>query len=206
VRVVDEKRVGESLDSRSQLRGLEFGNQQRHSCGRTYRVSKVVRRIIDDGGRLRPVSGTVLLDGVDCGGEDGSEGCGRFCPMMYRDEWLEEADAPEEGPAIPAPTGGPEAGGTFVEVRSMSEITKTLDPLGRHGGLMFMPEMTRYEGRRLRVSRRVDRVWELEAWVDVRAPVYILDGVDCSGDVLRGDGPCDRRCHILWHGDWLHFR
>lgn len=89
VRVLDASRLREVLDTGSKTRGLEFCAQQWFSCGRVYRVSKVVRRIIDDAGALRPVSRTVLVDGVDCGGENGSVGCGRFCPMMFRDEWLE---------------------------------------------------------------------------------------------------------------------
>ena len=201
VRVIDKERMRARLDGKSRLRGLEFSPQQWFSCGRVYRVTTVVRRIIDDGGTLRRVSRTVLVDGVDCGGEHGTAGCGRFCPMMFRDEWLEAAEAPAADPRSPATVTEP----TFARVRSVAEIEGTLDLLGRRDGLLFMPEMAHYAGQRHRVSRKISRVWELEAWVDVPAPVFVLEGIRCTGAILRADGPCDRRCHALWHKDWLHF-
>lgn len=195
VRVHDEATIRSLLDGRLRTRGLEFCPQQWESCGRSYRVLGSVRRLIDDGGVLRKVSRTVLLEGLDCGGESGTGGCGRHCPMMYRDEWLEPA---------PAPVTEPRAGSRQVaRVRSLAEIEATLDIAGRRGGLMFMPEMARYAGMRLPVRRRLGKVFEHSRWLDTPAPVYILEGLRCAGEVLGSDGPCDRGCWLLWHADWL---
>lgn len=196
-RVIDADRIRATLDSNSKLRGLEWGPQQWYTCGQAFRVSKVVRRIIDDGGQVRLVSRTVLLEGVDCGGENGDRGCGRRCPMMYRDDWLE--------PASPVARTLPLAQGPigFARIRSAEEIAATLDPLGRRGALLFMPEMLRYVGQRLPVMRRIDRVQELGRWTTVRDGVYVLGGVRCTGAILGENAPCDRQCEILWHPDWL---
>jgi hypothetical protein len=197
VRVIEADRVRSTLDANSKLRGLEWGPQQWYTCGRSFRVSKVVRRMIDDGGRVRLVSRTVLLDGVDCGGEHGDRGCGRRCPMMYRDDWLEPSGpAPVAMPVVTPPV-------SFVTVRSAEQIAATLDPLGRRGALLFMPEMLRYAGQRLPVARRIDRVQELGRWTRVPEGVFVLGGVRCTGAILGANAPCDRQCDILWHADWL---
>jgi hypothetical protein len=199
VRVADAATIRATLDARSRTRGLEFSKQQWYSCGGIYRVSTVVRRIIDDGATLRAVSRTVLLDDVDCGGAEGTLGCGRHCPMMFRDEWLEPASAP-----VPPPDPTPVAG-LVAEVRSVGEIQRTLDPLGRREGLLFMPEMAQYAGQRYPVAHRIERVLELDVWKAVGTPAFVLAGLRCTGAVLGADGPCHRRCHLLWHRDWLRF-
>jgi hypothetical protein len=48
--------------------------------------------------------------------------------------------------------------GDFVEIKSAEEISKTLDKLGRHRGLSFMPEMWKYCGGRYRVYKRVNQI------------------------------------------------
>jgi hypothetical protein len=203
VLVRDEASVRQTLDARSRLRGLEFTEQQWATCGKVFRVRKSVRRIIDDRGRLRPVSRTVLLADVDCAGGDGTRGCGRHCPMMYRDEWLEPAPAT---PPPPVPEAGAEPlheKAYFARVRSMAEITKTLDFVGLRDGLMFMPEMACHLGQHVRVVRQLPRVFEYDRWLETPHPIYILEGLHCSGAVLGSDGPCDRACWLLWHADWL---
>ncbi|HVY47426.1 MAG TPA: GNAT family N-acetyltransferase, partial [Minicystis sp.] len=178
VRVLDEAAVRATLDDKARLRGLEFVGSQWRTCGNVYRVSKQVRRLRDDHGVLRPVSRTVLLESVTCAG-DGAEpaGCGRHCPMMYRDEWLEPAEAPRRPP--PAATGR-----TRARVRDANEIEASLDLRGRRDGLLFMPEMAAYAGRRFEVVEKLTRVFEYDRWIDVRRPVYILDGLHCTGAVL----------------------
>jgi hypothetical protein len=63
--------------------------------------------------------------------------------------------------------------------------------------------MARFAGQRRRVLRRLPRVFELDRWTPTRAPVYLLEGVHCCGTTLGDEGPCDRACTLLWHGDWL---
>jgi hypothetical protein len=97
VRVRGKDSVRATLDANDKLRGLYFVPEQWNYCERVFQVEQVLRRMVDDRGRFRAVSGTVLLAGADCGGPSGTAGCGRRCPLMFRDEWLEPAsmlDAP----------------------------------------------------------------------------------------------------------------
>jgi hypothetical protein len=195
VQVLDRNAIGRILDARSRTRGLLFLDYQWAFCGGVYRVQKVMTRILDDSAVLRPISRTVLLEGVDCGGITGKEGCGRFCPIWFRDEWIRPALPPGE-PTEPASV-------SYARVRSLGEIRATLDWRGRKEGLMFMPEMARHCGERFRVLRKLDRVFECNAHTRPRSALYILEGVQCSGSMLERKGSCDRRCSVLWDGDWL---
>ncbi len=199
VRVRDPERIRATLDDRGKLRGLPFLDYQLETCGRIYRVQGRCRRLVDDHGQMRAVERTVLLDGVTCDAGHGL-GCGRHCPMMYRDEWLEPVEAPAEA-AAPEPEPEPVA---YATVRSLPEIEATLDRQRRRDGLTFMTEMEAYAGRRLPVLRQIDHVHELERDTTARAPVFQLGGAVCTGADLGAYGPCDRQCPILWHGDWLH--
>ena len=196
VRVRDHASVRETLDGRSRLRGLKFTPTQWITCSKIYRVFKSMRRIIDDKGVLRPISGTVLLAGVDCGIDGGSGGCGRHCPMMYRDEWLEPA---KPGSGARTLTSGETR---FARILSLARITRGLAWRGQREGLMFTPEMARFAGVRVRILRQLTRVFEYDRWLNPRHPIYILD-LHCTGGTLGSDGPCDRACHLLWHADWL---
>ena len=197
VRVRSAEEIRASLDSRGRARGLAFVPTQLPTCGGVYRVQRHVRRIRDDRGRLRAVSRTVLLESVDCGGP-GPEpaGCGRHCPLMFRDEWLEATQAPRREPP-PASTQ------RHARIRDSSEIFATLDLFGRRDGLTFMPEMEAYVGRRLPIVGRVTKVFEHDRWIETASPVYILGGAQCSGAIMGESGPCDRACALLWHEDWL---
>jgi CelD/BcsL family acetyltransferase involved in cellulose biosynthesis len=197
VRVKDAAALRATLDERDKTRGLLFTEAQWQTAGGVFQVQKHVRRLRDDHGKFRPVSRTVLLEGVDCSGHGASPtGCGRHCPMMYRDEWLEPAEAPPRGPT-PAVTG------PHARVRELSEIRAGLDLLGRRDGLTFMPEMAQYAGKRFPIANQLTKVFEHDRWTETRAPIYILGGLHCSGAVVGDKGPCDRACALMWHRDWL---
>ncbi|HET7502506.1 MAG TPA: GNAT family N-acetyltransferase [Kofleriaceae bacterium] len=197
VRVKPAPALRELLDPRDRTRGLLFTQAQWDTAGQVFQVSRQVRRMRDDHGRFRPISRTVLLDGVDCAGH-GPEpaGCGRHCPMMYRDEWLEPADAPARGPAQPVST-------RHARIRNLEDIRAGLDLLGRQDGLTFMPEMANYAGKRFPIAGKITSVFEYDRWIDTRAPIYILAGLHCAGEALGDRGPCDRACALLWHEAWL---
>jgi hypothetical protein len=199
VRVLDEPAVRATLDAGDRLRGLAFVPTQWAACGKVYRVAAHVRRMRDDHGRYRPIARTVLLEGVTCAGE-GPEpaGCGRHCPLMFRDDWLEPARAPHHGP--PAARGG-----LHARVRDPDEIFAGLDLHGRRDGVTFYPQMAALAGRRFAVANRLTRVFEHDRWVDTPRPVYLLDGVHCDGSALGDRGPCHRACALVWHEDWLVF-
>lgn len=196
MRVRDTAGVRQRLDGQSRLRGLAFTSAQWSTCARVYQVFKHVRRIIDDREKMRAVSRTVLLCGVDCTA-CGTGGCGRHCPMMYRDEWLEPAESQPEEPVAP------EAEAHFTRIRPLQEIHDRLDWLGQRQGLMFMPEMARHAGTRARILQPLARVFEYDHWREPPNPIYILDGLHCTGGILGSRGPCDRACRLLWHADWL---
>jgi hypothetical protein len=185
VRVVEHP----ELDAAGKLRGLAFTPAQWQTAGHVFKVERHVRRIRDDKGRFRAVDGTVLLEGADCGSEP--LGCGRHCPLMYRDEWLAAAEAP-------VPTTAPKL--PHARVRDLAEIHAGLDLFGRRDGLTFMPEMAAFAGKRLPIVEKITRVFELDRWIRTPHPLYILADAHCSGAL---DGPCDRACALLWHEDWL---
>jgi hypothetical protein len=196
VRVRDEAGVRETLDGGAHLRGLKFASAQWSTCSKVYRVIKNVRRIVDDRGKMRPVSRTVLLSGVDCT-SDGTGGCGRHCPMMYRDEWLEPAEPQADDVAAPREEL------RLARIRSLEEMPRRLDLLGQREGLMFMPEMARYAGTRVGIMRQLSQVFEYDCWRAPPRPIYILEGLHCTGAIFGSHGPCDRACRLLWHADWL---
>ena len=197
VRVIDTDRLAATLDPGRSLRGLAVIPVQWETCGHVYKVASHVRRIRDDHGRFRPVDGTVLLEGVDCAGNNQApSGCGRHCPLMFRDEWLEAAPAPraESTEAIP---------GRHARILSREEIYASLDAFGRRDGLTFMPQMAAYAGRRLPIARELTMVFEYDRWTKTRTPVYILGGLQCDGSITGARGPCDRACALRWHPAWL---
>jgi len=197
VRVKEAPALRELLDKRDRTRGLWFTPSQWKTAGEVFQVGKHVRRMRDDHGRFLPISRTVLLEGVDCTGHASEPaGCGRHCPMMYRDEWLEPAPAPPRGPTQPTTA-------RHARIRSLEEIRAGLDLRGRRDGLTFMPEMAPYAGKRFPIANKITTVFEYDRWIDTRAPVYILDGLHCAGAVLADKGSCDRACSLMWHEDWL---
>lgn len=199
VRVRDAGSIFATLSLAKSLRGLVWVWQQWPYCGTVHRVFRPVQRMMDDGWQIRAISGTVLLDTVPCSGPQGHHGCGRECPMMFRDEWLEEVPPPPQPQLEPVPAGS----GAFATVRSRNEILATLDGSNSRHGLMFMPEMYRYAGLRFPVRKKVEQVLDNGRYVSASQPVYILDGLHCGGEILGADGPCHRSCRLLWHEDWL---
>ncbi|HWO25705.1 MAG TPA: GNAT family N-acetyltransferase [Kofleriaceae bacterium] len=200
VRVKDPDALRAVMDAQQKTRGLLFTGAQWKTAGGVFQVSQHVRRLRDDHGRYRPVSRTVLLADVDCSLGDGAEphGCGRHCPMMYRDEWLEPAAAPSRGPTPAAP-----ADLRHARVRSSEEIKVGLDLRGRRDGLTFMPEMAGHAGKRFPIVEQLTTVFEHDRWTETRGGIYILGGLHCTGAVLGDRGPCDRACALMWHEDWL---
>jgi hypothetical protein len=72
--------------------------------------------------------------------------------------------------------------GEWVEVRSMREISLTLDDWGRHKGLYFMPEMEQFFGKKFKIFKNVDTIL-LESTGELRklrSPTLFLEGVYCD--------------------------
>jgi hypothetical protein len=200
VRVLDEPRLRATLDAHDKLRGLLWVSAQAWTCGKVFKVAEHVRRLRDDHGVYRAVSRTVLLAGVDCSGDGTTpdpQGCGRHCPLMYRDEWLEPAADPKL--ATPPSTHVRR----HARIKDADEIAHGLDPFGRKDGLTFMPEMAAHAGKRLAIVAELDRVFEDDRWMPPKRKVFLLEGLACTGAICGVHGPCDRRCALMWHEDWL---
>lgn len=90
--------------------------------------------------------------------------------------------------------------GEWVQVKSEAQILATLDASGRHRGLAFLPEMSRYCGRRFRVFKRIERIF-LEESKQIRTlrNTVLLEGAHCGG---AGFG-CDKACFLYWREAWL---
>lgn len=90
--------------------------------------------------------------------------------------------------------------GEWVVVRPYEEICRTLDAEGKHRGLLFMPQMAEYSGRRMKVYRAVERIF-VEETKDVRRMrnTVLLEGSLCDGLSVG----CDRSCFHFWREAWL---
>ena len=195
VSVKDADAVRATLDAKDALRGLPFTAVQWAYCGRTFQVQAVVRRMMNDYGRMRTVGRTVALAGVTCDGPRADAGCGRACPLLFRDEWLEPS-TPER--AVPPRYE------RYARVKPLAAILATLDGAGRRDGVMFSAAMGRFAGVRLPVHKRVEPT-AANVWRRPGAEWYVLAGAQCLGEVLNGDAPCHRGCGLLWHRSWLEF-
>src|SRR5215510_10745066 len=92
--------------------------------------------------------------------------------------------------------------GEMVHVRCASEILATLDHQGRLDAMPFMPEMLKFCGRQLRVSRRADKTCDTIDKTGGRRLVNTvhLEGVRCDGE---DHGGCQAGCLIFWKEAWL---
>jgi hypothetical protein len=92
--------------------------------------------------------------------------------------------------------------GEWVQVRSIDEISLTLDKNQKYKGLYFMPEMEKFCGGKYRVFKRAEII-KLESTGEVRklkSPSIFLEGVYCNGERHEG---CDRACFHFWREAWL---
>lgn len=92
--------------------------------------------------------------------------------------------------------------GEWVQVRSLHEITSTLDEKGKYKGLYFMPEMEVFCGKKFKIFKKAEKI-KLETNGELRklrSPSYFLEGVHCNG-IFQGG--CDRACFHYWRKEWL---
>lgn len=226
VEVKSAREILETLDLRGKNKGLEFLPEMRRFCGQRLRVLKRVTTIkTEDGREVRKLKNTVLLWAAVCEGQGAR--CDRACFFFWREVWLrripESIEDRHEVPAYDWPAGPgcsveghrsfgkqgqrTEHGtpnlrpGELVEVRSEQEIQATLDSWGKCRGLLFMPEMWRYCGRRFRVLKRLERA-KLETTSEKRLfrGTVLLKGAICDGLERLG---CDRMCFFCWREEWL---
>jgi len=89
--------------------------------------------------------------------------------------------------------------GEWVRVKPEKEILASLDHCCQNKGLAWMPIMSQYCGRKLKVYKRVDKI-VLESTGEIRKlkNTVLLEGGICDG--IYG---CDRSCFHFWREVWL---
>lgn len=90
--------------------------------------------------------------------------------------------------------------GELVEVKTLEEIQKTLDAKGKNYGLVFTPEMRKHCGKRYRVYKRLELMFDEYHKSQRRLKnTVLLENVVCEGTGLG----CDRSCFLYWREVWL---
>jgi len=92
--------------------------------------------------------------------------------------------------------------GEWAQVRSIDEISATLDENNKYKGLYFMPEMEKFCEEKFKVFKKVERI-KLESDGEVRilkSPTVFLEGAYCNGERHEG---CGRACFHFWKEAWL---
>jgi hypothetical protein len=92
--------------------------------------------------------------------------------------------------------------GELVRIRSLEEISATLDANGCLDGLPFMPEMAKYCGSTGTVFRYVDKIYDYGGRKDMRRmkDAVLITGLRCDGGAHDG---CQTRCYLLWKSAWI---
>ena len=97
--------------------------------------------------------------------------------------------------------------GELVRVRSLDEITATLDADGKCGGMAYLGiVMNRYTGRTLRVHRPIDYFFDERNWAMRKLrDAVLLEGAYCEPPIEAGVqwAGCGRSCFLFWKEDWL---
>jgi hypothetical protein len=93
--------------------------------------------------------------------------------------------------------------GDWVEIRSREEILQTLDENGELDGMLFMPEMFQFCGRRYQVHKRAHKSCDYTTPYPFRSrsieKAVFLD-TRCDGSAHGG---CQASCLIFWKEAWL---
>jgi hypothetical protein len=93
--------------------------------------------------------------------------------------------------------------GEWIEVKTLDQISETLNERARNRGLFFTPDMARFCGRRQRVERRLEKIivdgsGEMR---QVRNTVFLETGLcGCSHVAFGG---CTRSEFSYWREIWL---
>lgn len=90
--------------------------------------------------------------------------------------------------------------GEVVQVKPLPEILATLDGTGRLRGLVFTPEMRQHCGKRHRVYKRLELMFdEYHRSQHRMRHTVLLENVVCEGAGLG----CHRSCFLYWREAWL---
>jgi hypothetical protein len=91
-----------------------------------------------------------------------------------------------------------------VEVKSAAEILATLDGDASIDAMPFMPEMLKFAGKRLTVSRRVEKICDTVSGGPPNSrrmgDTVLLEDLRCDGS---SHGGCQAGCRLYWKESWL---
>lgn len=106
------------------------------------------------------------------------------------------------GQSGPRRADGPLRIGEVVEIRSREEILATLDERGELDALPFMPEMLKYAGQRVAVSRLATKACDTITWTGLHRmqDAVHLDALRCDGSAHGG---CQAGCLLYWKTAWI---
>lgn len=91
--------------------------------------------------------------------------------------------------------------GDWVEVRTKSEILRTLDSKGQLDGMPFMPEMFAFCGKRFQIYKRAHKTCDTVFPVRGRRVHHAVHlETRCDGSAHGG---CQASCLIFWNEAWL---
>ncbi|MGY1831187.1 hypothetical protein ACI8AA_12320 [Geodermatophilus sp. SYSU D01180] len=92
--------------------------------------------------------------------------------------------------------------GEWVRIKSIEEISATLNPDNSNRGLSFDREMLKYCGRTAQVLRRVDHIIDESSgqMLTMKTPCIVLADVICTADYHRS---CPRGIYPYWREIWL---
>ena len=101
-------------------------------------------------------------------------------------------------------SGGPLRPDEVVEIKSAAEILSTLDSEASLDAMPFMPEMLQFAGKRVTVSRRVEKICDTVSGGPPNsrrmADTVLLEDLRCDGS---SHGGCQAGCRLYWKESWL---
>ncbi len=96
--------------------------------------------------------------------------------------------------------------GDIVEVQSKEVILSSLDSRNSIDGLPFYDQMFEYCDCSFEIIKVVNNCFDEHKcrMYKVIAPLYLLDGIMCRGNVESFNHDCDHSCYLFWHQEWIH--
>jgi hypothetical protein len=130
VRVRQLEQIESTLDASRSLDGLPFMEEMVSFCRGTFRIFRVVDKVLDVGRswRLRRMKDVVLLAGLRCDGASHG-GCHASCYLLWKTEWL-ESPHPAAPPFESAAVSRPAPAAASADSRYTCQLTQLGDAAG----------------------------------------------------------------------------
>lgn len=93
VKVLSYPQIRSTLDDNGYFKGLSFQEKMEKYCNHTYKVLKIPKYLLDEGGRkINKCKDIVILRGLYCYGKGTfeKEGCDRCCLHYWKTDWLKK--------------------------------------------------------------------------------------------------------------------